>query len=83
MDSTRNQSQQRPLLEQIACVARELAIRKSVYPRLVEQKRMSDEKRVMEIAQMESVLETLCNLNLTSKKSSAPNVNEDDPREDR
>lgn len=48
-----------PIAEQIACVARELALRRNVYPRQVEAKRLSQSKADHEIAAMQAVLETL------------------------
>lgn len=50
------------LPEQIACVEREIAVRKSVYPRMVAFKRMSEAKASREIAAMEAVLKTLQNV---------------------
>ena len=45
--------------EQIKAVEREISMRRRVYPRWVENKRMSREKADKEIATMEAVLETL------------------------
>lgn len=47
------------LAEQIACVEREIAMRRRVYPRWVGAKRMTAAKAAAEIATMESVLSTL------------------------
>lgn len=48
-----------PLSAQIACVEREIALRKRVYPRWVEQGRMSQDKADAEIAAMTAVLATI------------------------
>lgn len=45
--------------EEIASVEREIALRERVYPRWVEQKKMSQEKADYEIAAMRSVAESL------------------------
>jgi len=45
--------------EQIACVERELALRRRVYPRWVEQGRMAEAKAAHEIGCMEAALDTL------------------------
>lgn len=45
--------------DQIKAVEREISMRRRVYPRWVENKRMSQEKADKEIATMEAVLETL------------------------
>jgi len=45
--------------EQIAAVTREIAMRRSVYPRRVADKKMSQAKADKEVAAMEAVLETL------------------------
>jgi len=47
------------LREQIECVARELAFRRRVYPRQIQNKRMTQEKADYEIETMQKVLETL------------------------
>lgn len=47
------------LADQIACVKREIAMRRHVYPRWVEQQRMTQAKADAEIAAMEAVLDTL------------------------
>jgi hypothetical protein len=47
------------LAEQIMCVRRELAIRKSVYPQWVKSKRMKAEAADHEIACMQAVHDTL------------------------
>lgn len=59
MESTIPQFKRRPLDEQVACVARELSVRKSVYPKMVMAGKMTDQKRITEIQCMESALETL------------------------
>ncbi len=48
-----------PLAQQIACVARELRIRESVYPKWVKAGRMKLDDTEREIAAMKAVLETL------------------------
>lgn len=48
-----------PIAEQIACVERELRYRERVYPRLVENGRLSINASRLELLRMESVLETL------------------------
>jgi len=48
-----------PLAAQIACVEREIALRRRVYPRWVEQGRMSQDKANCEIAAMTAALESL------------------------
>lgn len=48
-----------PLREQVACVAREVALRKAAYPRWVASGRMKQAAADREIAAMEAVLETL------------------------
>lgn len=45
--------------EQIACVEREIAMRKRVYPRWVADERMTQAKADHEIRAMEAVLETV------------------------
>ena len=47
------------LEDQIRCVKREIGMRKRVYPRWVESKKMTEAKSAEEIASMEAVLETL------------------------
>lgn len=44
---------------QLECVKREIAMRKRVYPRWIEQGRMTQKKADDEIAAMEAVLETV------------------------
>jgi hypothetical protein len=48
-----------PLTEQMACVTRELAMRRRVYPRFIWQGRMSAEDAARETWQMQAVLDTL------------------------
>lgn len=48
-----------PLSDQIACVTRELGMRRRVYPRWIESGRMRQEESDREIARMEAVLATL------------------------
>lgn len=45
--------------DQIACVARELAMRERVYPKFVASGRMTDDKAARELACMRAVLETI------------------------
>lgn len=45
--------------DQIKCVAREIAMRRNVYPKWVDSKRMKQEAADREIAAMEAVIETL------------------------
>lgn len=45
--------------DQIKCVAREIAMRKNVYPKWVANGRMKQEAADREIAGMEAVIETL------------------------
>ena len=47
------------LAEQIACIERELGMRRIVYPRRIADKKMSQAKADKEIAAMEAVLATL------------------------
>lgn len=47
------------LADQIACVKREIAMRKSVYPKWVRLGKMTEEKAAREIEVMQSVLDTL------------------------
>lgn len=47
------------LADQVACVRREIAMRKRVYPRWVEQSRMRQAQADAEILAMEAVLATV------------------------
>jgi len=47
------------ITEQIECVRRELVLRRRVYPRWVQQGKMSQEKSQKELITMEAVLATL------------------------
>lgn len=47
------------LPEQVRAVEREIAMRRRVYPRWVESKRMTQAKAAAEIAAMEAVLATI------------------------
>lgn len=49
----------KPLSSQIACIERELAVRRRVYPRWVASQKMRQEKADHEIECMEAVLDTL------------------------
>lgn len=51
-----------PLVDQIVCVKREIAMRERVYPRFVHSGKMSELTARREIETMKSVLETLCDL---------------------
>jgi len=55
------------LAEQIACLERELALRRHVYPKWVEAGRLKDEQAKMEIARMAAALNTLCALEVESR----------------
>jgi hypothetical protein len=48
-----------PLRDQIACVEREIALRRRVYPHWVEAKRMTQSTADEEIRRMDAVLATL------------------------
>jgi hypothetical protein len=48
-----------PLRDQMACVTRELAMRRRVYPRFVSQGRMTVEEATREAWHMQAVLDTL------------------------
>lgn len=48
-----------PLEDQIACVERELAMRRNVYPRWVKQGKLSQTNADIEMRRMEAVLATL------------------------
>jgi hypothetical protein len=45
--------------DQLACAKRELAMRRGVYPRWVENARLTQDKADKEIAAMEAIVETL------------------------
>lgn len=47
------------LSDQIACIGRELGLRRAVYPRLIDQQRMSAFEAELEIARMEAAYATL------------------------
>jgi hypothetical protein len=47
---------------QLACIERELAMRRRVYPRLVERGKMSQDKASEEILLIEAVIRTLRHL---------------------
>ncbi len=48
-----------PLADQIACARRELALRRSVYPKWVRAGRMKQEEADREIVRMEAIVATL------------------------
>jgi hypothetical protein len=48
-----------PLAEQIAAVEREINLRKRVYPRRIEARKMTRDNADREIARMSAVLDTL------------------------
>lgn len=56
-----------PIDEQVRCVEREISMRERVYPRWVEQKRMTEKKADQELEAMRAVLETLHNIQLTER----------------
>lgn len=58
------------LEQQIACVERELGLRRKVYPVWIEKKKMKEDKATYEIDAMEAVLNTLNDLAI--HKSSSP-----------
>lgn len=47
------------LARQIQCVAREIALRRAVYPKFIASGRMKQDRADDEIATMEAVIETL------------------------
>lgn len=47
------------IFDQVECVEREIAMRKRVYPRWVQNGKMSPQKAARETATMEAVLRTL------------------------
>lgn len=47
------------LAEQLVCIDREIAMRQRVYPRWIEQGRMSTDKAAREISTMQAVRNTL------------------------
>ncbi len=49
--------------QQIHCVEREITMRESVYSRLVERKKLKQERAVYELACMRAVWQTLIRLN--------------------
>jgi hypothetical protein len=49
--------------DQIKCVAREIALRRTCYPRWVMNGKMKDAQALWELAAMEAVLETLKSTN--------------------
>ncbi len=53
------------LQEQLICVEREIAMRRRVYPRFIEQGRMKLDRAEREIAAMEAVAETIRRLSDT------------------
>lgn len=48
-----------PLVEQIACVERELHLRRNVYPRWVKQGKLTQAAADTELRRMQGVLDTL------------------------
>ncbi len=48
-----------PIDEQVAAARRELAMRRNVYPKWVDSRRMTQDKADREIAAMEAIIETL------------------------
>jgi hypothetical protein len=55
------------LAEQIACIEREIALRRRVYPRFVFNHKMTQAKADKEIAAMSAALETLIHLRDTPR----------------
>lgn len=53
--------------DQIACVKREIGMREKVYPRWIEQKKMTQAKADKEIETMKAVLVTLITLQNNTK----------------
>ena len=54
------------LEDQIAAVAREIAFRERLYPRWVDQKKLTQKTADMEIARMKAVRDTLITLRVPS-----------------
>lgn len=61
----------KPLVEQIKSVARELALRRNVYPLWIKSGRMKEKDATHELACMESILQTLKGL---EEKELIPNA---------
>jgi chaperonin cofactor prefoldin len=55
-----------PLARQISCVAREIRMRQSAYPRWIEAGKMTKAKADREISEMQAALETLKRLDDTT-----------------
>ena len=47
------------LIQQLKCAQRELAKRQSVYPRLIRENKLSEDKAALEIDGMASIIKTL------------------------
>jgi hypothetical protein len=58
-----------PIAEVLACCQREAALRKRVYPRWVQQGRMTEEKSAYEISRMEAACFHLAKLQLLKEIS--------------
>lgn len=48
-----------PLADQVACLERELGLRRRVYPRLVQQGRLTQDAADRELARMAAALDTV------------------------
>ena len=59
----------KPLADQLACVRRELALRRNVYPKWVRDGRMAQAEANEEIATMEAVLANIEKLKLLEEVS--------------
>jgi hypothetical protein len=57
------------LIEQVRCVEREIALRRSVYPRWVAQKRMKASQAEHELEAMVAVLATLTELLVAERRA--------------
>jgi hypothetical protein len=62
------------LARQIACVRREVSMRKRVYPRWVQNSKMTQEEADRQIATMEAVQATLEQLHADEKTRTAPGL---------
>lgn len=60
--SAAEQTEPVPLRDQIACVARECAMRRNVYPGFVQRGPMRQSEADKETRRMEAVLDTLCQI---------------------
>jgi len=60
------------LADQLACVRRELSLRARVYPRLIEQKSMTQAWATFQLEAMQAVLETLEALQVGPEQEALP-----------